>query len=156
MLEIGLALFDSYVVVNAFIAWRNHILSGRPEKERSWKKYGIRAARLSLITRWAKRCSRHYPPTLPHKNKRQKLVNSFAKSKRFVYCTWDQLRSRETWDKAPWQSTPESSRIEFEVCDVLKKYHAYLLGMHDRTTGLLSCLPAPSSRLQQKAPWPEK
>ena len=74
LLEIGFALFDSYVVVNSFIAWRNHILSGRPEKERCHKKYGIREARLKLIPRWAKRCSRHYKRTEPHRQKRLRLV----------------------------------------------------------------------------------
>ena len=74
-LEIGFSLFDSYVVVNAYIAWKNHILSGRPEKESAWRKYGIRKARLNLIIRWTKRCSRHYKKTRPHKNKRLRLVN---------------------------------------------------------------------------------
>ncbi len=50
-LEIGFSLFDSFVVVNSFIAWRNHILKGKPEKQRTWKKCGIRAARLQLIAR---------------------------------------------------------------------------------------------------------
>ena len=156
ILEIGLALFDSYVVVNAFIAWRNHILSGRPEKERSWRKYGIRAARLSLITRWAKRCSRHYPPTQPHKNKRQKLVNSLTKRNMHVYCMWARMPSCQTWDKAPRQSSSESSRIETQLCGLWENNYTYLLGMHDRATGLLSGLSASPSRLQRKASWLEK
>ena len=73
LLEIGFALFDSYVVVNSFIAWRNHILSGRPG-ERCHKMYGIREARLKLIARWVKRCSRHYKRTGPHRPKRLRLV----------------------------------------------------------------------------------
>ena len=75
--EIGFALFDSYVVVNSFIARRNHVLSGRPSKERAYKKYGIREARLELITRWAKRCSRHYKRTQPHRQKRLRMVLDF-------------------------------------------------------------------------------
>ena len=31
--EIGFSLFDSYAVLNAFIAWRNFNLKGGPEKE---------------------------------------------------------------------------------------------------------------------------
>ena len=72
--EIGFSLFDSYAVVNAFIAWRNFKLKGRPEKERSYRKCGIRQARLDLIQRWCKRCSRHYKATKPHKNKHLKRV----------------------------------------------------------------------------------
>ena len=66
--EIGFSLFDSYAVVNPFIAWRNFKLKGRPEKERAWNKYGIREARLQLITLLCKRCSRHYKRTQLHKN----------------------------------------------------------------------------------------
>ena len=33
--EIGFSLFDSFVVVNSFIVWRNYILKNRPEKERT-------------------------------------------------------------------------------------------------------------------------
>ena len=85
--EIGFSLFDSFVVVNSFIAWRNHVLKGRPEKERAWKKYGIREARLQLITRWAKRCSRHYQKTQPHKNKRMRLV-TYKNFKSFWVVSW--------------------------------------------------------------------
>ena len=69
-------MFDSFAVVNSFIAWRNHILKGRPEKERAWKKYGIREARLQLITRWAKRCSLHYERDQAHKKKRMRIVTN--------------------------------------------------------------------------------
>ena len=72
--EIGFSLFDSYAVVNAFIAWKNFKFKGRPEEERAYRKYGIRQARLNLIQRWCKRCSRHYKLTKPHKNKRLKRV----------------------------------------------------------------------------------
>ena len=72
--EIEFSLFDSYAVVNSFIAWKNFKLKGRPEKERAYRKYGIRQARLDLIHRWCKRCSRHYELTKPHKNKRLKRV----------------------------------------------------------------------------------
>ena len=72
--EIGFSLFDSYAVVNAYIAWKNFKLKGLSEKERAYKKYGIRQARLDLIQKWCKRCSRHYKPTKPHKNKRLKRV----------------------------------------------------------------------------------
>ena len=40
--EIGFSLFDLYAVVNAFIACRNFKLKGRPEKERAYRKYGLR------------------------------------------------------------------------------------------------------------------
>ena len=73
--EIGFSLFDSFAVVNAYIAWRNHILKDKPEKESKLQKYSIREARLKLIERWAKRCSRHYKRTRPHRNKRQRIVN---------------------------------------------------------------------------------
>ena len=59
--------------VNAFIAW-NFKLKGRPEKERTYRKYGIRQVRLDLIQRWCKRCSRLCKLTKPHKNKRLKRV----------------------------------------------------------------------------------
>ena len=54
--KIRFSLFDSYAVVNVFIAWRNFKLKGRPEKEQAYRKYGIRQARLDLIQRWC----RHY------------------------------------------------------------------------------------------------
>ena len=60
--------------MNPFIAWRNFKLKGKPEKERAYRKYGIRQARLDLIQKWTKLCSRHYKETLPHKNKRIRLV----------------------------------------------------------------------------------
>ena len=37
--EIGFALFDSFAIVNSYIAWKNHILKGRPKKHRAYKKY---------------------------------------------------------------------------------------------------------------------
>ena len=77
--EIGFSLFDSYAVVNAFIAWKNFKLKGRPEKERAYRKYGIRQAQVDLIQRWCKRCSRHYAPTQPHRNKRLKRVMILVK-----------------------------------------------------------------------------
>ena len=73
-IEIGMCLFDSYAIVNPFITWRNFILKDRPEKERKWVKYGIREARLKLITRWVKRCGRHYKQKQPHRKKRQRRV----------------------------------------------------------------------------------
>ena len=81
--EIGFSLFDSYAVVNPFIAWRNFKLKGRPEKERAWNKYGIREARLQIITRWCKRCSRHYKQTRPHRKKRLWIVTAYD-----ITCAW--------------------------------------------------------------------
>ena len=49
--EVAFSLFDSFALVNPFIAWRNQVLKDRPEKERSWVKYGVQEARLKLITR---------------------------------------------------------------------------------------------------------
>ena len=83
--EIGFSLFDSFVLVNSFIAWRNHTLKGKPEKQRFWKKYGIRQGRLNLITRWAKRCSRHYPSQQPHRQKRLKIVNLISIDNSKIY-----------------------------------------------------------------------
>ena len=75
--EIGFSLFDSFAVVNAYIAWKNHVLKDKPDSEKLRKsiKYGVRNFRLKLIQRWAKKAMRHYAQTQPHKNKRQKLVN---------------------------------------------------------------------------------
>ena len=36
-IEIGFSLFDTYAVVNAYIAWKNFKLKRRPEKERAYK-----------------------------------------------------------------------------------------------------------------------
>ena len=69
IVEIGFALFESFALVNSFIAWRNQVLKDRSEKEGSWVKYGVQEARLKLITRWAKRASRHYEATQPEKKK---------------------------------------------------------------------------------------
>ena len=75
LFEIGFSLFDSFAIVNPFIAWRNHILKDQPEKDRKLQKYSIREARLKIIEKWAKRCSRHYKRTRPHRSKRQRVVN---------------------------------------------------------------------------------
>ena len=45
------------------------MLKDKPETERSWVKYGVREARLKLITRWAKLASRHYEATQLQKEK---------------------------------------------------------------------------------------
>ena len=37
--EIWFALFDSFAIVNSYIAWKNHILKGKPKKHRAYKKY---------------------------------------------------------------------------------------------------------------------
>ena len=72
---IGLSLFDSYVIVNSYIAWKNNIIKGEPESHHYCKKYQIRQVRLRLIQRWTKRCSRHYKATQPHRQKRLQIVN---------------------------------------------------------------------------------
>ena len=46
LVEIGFALFDSFGIVNSYIAWKNHILKGKPAKERKYVKFGIRETRL--------------------------------------------------------------------------------------------------------------
>ena len=56
------------------------MVKDRPEKERFWVKYGVREARLKLITRWAKRASRHYEATQPHKQKLRRLVSYTCKT----------------------------------------------------------------------------
>ena len=83
-LEIGFSLFDSYVIVNAYIAWKNHILKGKPKAHHVRRKYQIRQVRLKLIHRWTKRCSRHYEATQPHRQKRLRTVNTFLKEPHFV------------------------------------------------------------------------
>ena len=65
---------------------------GRPEKERAYRKYGIRQARLDLIQRWCKRSSRHYKLTKPHKNKRMKRVIILCNNQ-LVECTYFELKS---------------------------------------------------------------
>ena len=61
------------------------MLEGRPEKERAWRKYGIREARLQLITRWAKRYSRHYEKVQTHKKKRMRIVPKFRSVSHNLY-----------------------------------------------------------------------
>ena len=58
------------------ILWA-HILKGKPEKHRAYKKYSVREARLALIERWAKRAMRHYDRPQPHAKKRRRQVHSF-------------------------------------------------------------------------------
>ena len=84
-LDIGFSLFDSYVIVNAYIAWKNHVLKGEPKAHHARKKYQIRQVRLNLIHRWTKRCSRHYEATQPHRQKRLRTVNTFLKEPQFVW-----------------------------------------------------------------------
>ena len=96
-------------MVNSYIAWRNHHLKGKPENQRKWVKYGMREARLELITRWAKRAMRHYPKTQPHKNKRRRIVTQvylmnlpFKWAWRVRTCATGIAVSRET-SKIAWR-----------------------------------------------------
>ena len=99
--EIGFSLFDSYAVVNPFIAWRNFKLKGRPGKERAYRKYGIRQARLDLIHKWSKLCSRHYEEISPHKNKRVRLVIQVI-----LENTYFEIKSRPVKPGSRYQDKP--------------------------------------------------
>ena len=66
------------------IAWKNHVLKGKPKAHHVRRKYQIRQVRLKLIHRWTKRCSRHYEATQPHRQKRLRTVNTFLKEHHFV------------------------------------------------------------------------
>ena len=79
--------------------WRNHVLSGRPSKERAYKKYDIREARLKLITRWVKRCSRHYKRTQPHRQKRLRMVLAYLYETLCRYCTLYMSWKRLQWSQ---------------------------------------------------------
>ena len=68
---LGLAIQDMilprYVCFTiAYTTRKNHILKGKPEKHRAYKKYSVREARLALIEIWACHASLH--PNLMHKN----------------------------------------------------------------------------------------
>ena len=132
-IEIGFALFDSYVVVNSFIAWRNHILSGRPTKERAYMKYGIREARLKLITRWAKRCSRHYQRTRSHKQKRLRLVILLYWL--LVTCAvlyiWGKMHSCACWRTTSWQTRAVTTNwCEAKLSCMRQNNELFLLGLY--------------------------
>ena len=107
--EIGFALFDSFGIVNSYIAWKNHILKGKPTKERKYVKFGIREARLSLIERWGKRAMRHYKPTQPHKKK----ASTFGKHIKIgcinLYC---ELKANAMRPDAKYHDEP--CRMSFE------------------------------------------
>ena len=55
-----------YAFTIAYTTRKNHILKGKPEKHRAYKKYSVREARLALIEIWACHASLH--PNLMHKN----------------------------------------------------------------------------------------
>ena len=59
---------------NLYFPYGEYKIKGKPKKERAYPKYGIRQARLDLMQKWTKLCSRHYKETLPHKKKRIRLV----------------------------------------------------------------------------------
>ena len=120
-------------MVNSFIAWRNHVLSGRPSKERSYKKYGIREARLNLITRWAKRCSRHYKRTQPHRQKRVRMVHNFmVRTKRNILCTWAQGDSSQARGITSRQTVALASRVG-RLCHLQAENKILLLGLYVNT-----------------------
>ena len=72
------------MIVNAYIACKNHVPKGKPKAHHVRRKYQIRQVRLKLIYRWTKRCSRHYEATQPHRQKRLRTVNTFLKEPHFV------------------------------------------------------------------------
>ena len=123
--EIGFSLFDSYAVVNPFIAWRNFKLKGKPEKERAYRKYGIRQARLDLIQKWTKLCSRHYKETIPHKKKRIRLVILAIIENTYI---WDKKPTCEARISIPrWAS--ENATGKRILCSVWAKNNSYVLGL---------------------------
>ena len=147
--EIGFSLFDSYAVVNAFIAWKNFKLKGRPEKERAYRKYGIRQVRLDLIQRWCKRYSRHYKLTKPHKNKRLKWVivpcnNKPAENTYF----WVEMHANKAWIAVSWRASKHTKRTgllryvwrtdEITMLRLLARIEKCLSGLPHFREGLLS------------------
>ena len=102
-----MCLFDSFAIVNAYIAWRNHILKDKPEEQRKWEKYGVREARLKLITLWAKRCGRHYEKMKPHKNKRlRRVITHWFYKDYLVWCmSWRACLSSlvQSIIMSPWE-----------------------------------------------------
>ena len=61
--------------MNAYIAWKNHVLKGKPKAHHDRKKYQVRQVRLNLIHRGTKRYSRHYAAIQPDRKKRLRTVN---------------------------------------------------------------------------------
>ena len=107
-------------MVNAFIAWKNFKLKGRPEKERAYRKYGIRQARLDLIQRGCKRCSRHYKLTKPHKNKRVKRVMILCNNQ-LVETTYFELKSMPVKPGSLYHDEPANIPREQGYCVVCGK-----------------------------------
>ena len=123
--------------------WKNHILKGRPEKERKWLKYGIREARLQLISRWAKRCSRHYQRTKPHKQKRQRIVISKS-SYNLSLLSWKAHQSSHTHCimKYLWKCHLDQVIVSYVV-----PRRSYAVGVWYGSTGNFSCMPNFEARL---------
>ena len=154
--EIGFSLFVSYAVVNAFIAWKNFKLKGRPEKERAYRKYGIRQARLDLIQRWCKRCSRHYKLTKPHKNKRLKRViipcnNEPAENTYF----WVEIHASEDRVTISRRASKHTKRTGLLRC-LWREDETTMLGLFARIERCLSGLPYFRETLLSKDAWYSK
>ena len=150
--EIGFSLFDSYAVVSPFIAWRNFKLKGRPEKERAYRKYGIRQARLDLIQKWSKLCSRHYKETSPHKNKRIRLVIPIILENTNF---WDKRPTSEAWITIPrWAS--ENTKGTRILLSLWGQNTPHVLGLLHGLSWCISDLPYFQVRLLSKVAWNAK
>ena len=149
--EIGFALFDSFAIVNSYIAWKNHILKGKPEKHRAYKKYSVREARLALIEIWAKLAMRHYKAPQPHAKKRRRLVLFVHKTVGIKSYYWAQSEFHTAGFKAPWWAHTTTIQVGAKMRNMRWTYQVALLGLYWGYWWYISSLPYERAAMQHEA-----
>ena len=120
--------------------------------QRAYRKYGIRQARLDLIQKWSKLCSRHYKEISPHKNKRIRLVIPIILENTNF---WDKKPTSEAWITIPrWAS--ENTKGTRILLSLWGQNTPHVLGLLHGLSWCISDLPYFQVRLLSKVAWNAK
>ena len=137
--------------MNSYIAWKNHILKGKPEKHRAYKKYSVREARLALIEIWAKLAMRHYKAPQPHAKKRRRLVLFVHKTVGIKSYYWAQSEFHTAGFKAPWWAHTTTMQVGAKMRNMRWTYQVALLGLYWGYWWYISSLPYERAAMQHEA-----
>ena len=115
--EIGFALFDSFAIVNSYIAWKNHILKGKPKKHRAYKKYRA-GSPFGVDRKMGQACYASLQGTTAScKKKRRRLVLSLQKTVVIQSYHWAQSESHTAGVKAPWWAHRATIQVGVKLCN---------------------------------------
>ena len=127
--QIGFALFDSFAIVNSYIAWKNHILKGKPKKHRAYKKYRAGSS-FGVDRKMGQACYASLQGTTAScKKKRRRLVLSLQKTVVIQSYHWAQSESHTAGVKAPWWAHRATTQVGAKFCNMRETYQVALLGL---------------------------